>query len=86
MEALLCAALLLATLVTVALKTLTPVITNVSAASNQPNFSNYAKTPSNHATSFNTDTPYTGSIESRWDAGSFWDEEAPAYDLTQSAP
>ena len=78
--------LLLATLVTVALKTLTPVIANVSAPSNQPNFSNRTKTLSNRATSFGSDTPYTGSIESRWDAGSFWDEEAPAYDLTQSAP
>ena len=74
MEALLCAALLLATLVAVALDTLTPVI----AVSYHP------KTPSNRASSGDIHTPYTGSIESRWDSGSFWDEEAPAYDLTQS--
>jgi hypothetical protein len=80
MEALLCAALLLATLVAVALETPTPVIA-VSAASNRPNFSNHPKTSSNRATLGDIDA---GSIESRWDSGSFWDEEAPAYDLTQS--
>jgi hypothetical protein len=83
MEALLCCALLLAMLVAVALRTLTPVIASVSAPPNQANFSNHPKTPSNRAATVDFDT--TGSIESRWDSGSFWDEEAPDYDLTQSA-
>ena len=47
----------------------------------QPNFSNQAKTTSDQAASFEIDIPSTGSIETPWDTGSLWDDEAPTYDL-----
>jgi len=83
MEALLCAVFLLATLVTIAIKTLTPVTASGSAPSTQPNFSSKAKTRAHGTTSFEIETPDAGSIGTPWDSGSLWDDEAPAYDLTQ---
>jgi hypothetical protein len=66
----------------VAVRSLAPVTAgDASMRSSQPNFSSQAKTTSKRAISSEIDIPYTGSIESPWDTGSFWDEEAPAYEL-----
>jgi hypothetical protein len=80
--ALLGALVLLTTLLTVAIKSLAPVTAgDASMRPSQPNFSSQAKTTFNRATSFEIDIPFTGSIETPWDTGSLWDEEAPAYDF-----
>ena len=79
-EALLCAVLLLATLATVAIRTLAPVTAGDGVAlADQLNISSKPKAPPGRArfTSFEIETP--------WDKGSFWDDEAPAYDLSQPA-
>ena len=80
-EALLCAVLLLATLVTVAIRALAPVTAgDALVLPDQLNISSKAKAPPGRATrstSFEIETP--------WDKGSFWDDEAPAYDLSQPA-
>jgi len=76
MEALLCALLLLATLATIAIKTLTPVTANNgSVVSDHPNMASKAKRYPALDTSFE--------LESHWDKGAFWDDGAPAYDLSQ---
>jgi len=81
MEALLCAAFLLATFVTVAIRTLAPVTASVGLVlPDQLNTSSKAKAPSGRATRFTS-----FEIETPWDKGSFWDDEAPAYDLSQPA-
>ena len=85
MQLLLCAVCLLATVIIVVSAILPPVGASGSAAFEQPNFSSQAKTPLHLANSLELDIPAPGSIESPWDAGSIWDEEASAYDLTQSA-
>jgi hypothetical protein len=85
-QLLLCAACLLTTLIFFLSAILSPMKgASGSAASERSNFSNQAKTPLHLANSLEFDIPAPGSIESPWDAGSIWDEEASAYDLTQSA-
>ena len=77
LKALLCALLLLATLATIAIKTLTPVTANNgSVVSVRPNIASKAKRYPGLDTSFE--------FESHWDKGAFWDDEAPAYDLSQT--
>jgi len=73
---LLCAVFLLATFVTLAIRTLAPVTASDGLAlSGRPNTSSKAKAPHGRpARSFEIETP--------WDEGSFWDYEAPAYDLS----
>jgi hypothetical protein len=85
MEALLCAIFLLAALLTVAIKTLAPVIAadRVVAADSvviavELNNSSKAKTPPARAARRFT----TFEFEAPWDKGSFWDDEAPAHDLS----
>jgi hypothetical protein len=85
MQLLLCAAFLLTTVIMVVAAILPPPEASGSSASEQSNFSSQSKTPSHFANSLEFDIPATGSIETPWDTGSDWDEEAPAYDLTQSA-
>ena len=63
---------------------LPPVGASGSAAFEQPSFSSQAKAPLHRPNSLELDIPAPGSIESPWDAGSIWDGEASAYDLTQS--
>ena len=72
MKALLCALSLLA-LAVVASKTLAPV-----TAYNASVVLRIAKTYPSNETSFE--------IESPWDKGALWDDEAPAYDLWQVRP
>jgi hypothetical protein len=80
--ALLGALVLLTILLTVVARSLAPVTAgDASMRPGQPAFSSQTKTTFNYATPFEIDTPYTGSIESPWDAGSLWDEGAPYYDL-----
>jgi hypothetical protein len=84
MEALLCAIFLLAILFTIAIKTLAPVIAadRVVAADSvviavELNNSSKAKTsPAGDARRFST-----FEFQAPWDKGSFWDDEAPGYDL-----
>jgi hypothetical protein len=83
MQLLLCTACLLTTVIILVSAILAPVGVSGSAASEH--FSSQAKTPLHLTNSLEFDIPATGSIETPWDAGSIWDEEAPAYDLTQSA-
>ena len=78
--ALIGALILLATLVTVAVRSLPTVAAGDASMSSQLNFSNQAKATSN-VTSFEVDTPYMGTLETRWDAGALWDDEAPVFDL-----
>jgi hypothetical protein len=84
-QLILCVACLLTTVVIVVSAILPPVGASRSAAFGRPHFSNQAKTPLHLANSLELDIPAPGSIESPWDAGSIWDEEASAYDPTQSA-
>jgi hypothetical protein len=85
MEALLCAIFLLAILFTIAIKTLAPVIAadGLVAADSvviavELNNSCKAKTsPAGEASRFST-----FEFQAAWDKGSFWDEEAPSYDLS----
>jgi hypothetical protein len=81
MGALLGALVLLATLVTVAVRSLPTVAAGDSSMRPQLNFSIQVKATFNPVTSFEIDTPYMGSFETRWDAGALWDDEAPAYEL-----
>jgi hypothetical protein len=69
MKALLCALVLLAILATVATKTLSPV-----TAYNASVVLHIAKTYPSLETS--------SEIESTWDKGALWDDEAPAFDLS----
>jgi hypothetical protein len=85
MGALLGAVLLLSALLMVGVKSLAPVtVGDASMRPSQPNLSNQAKTIVEAAAPFEIDVPYMGSIETPLDAGSIWDEEAPAYDLRPS--
>jgi hypothetical protein len=85
MQALLCAIVLLAALLTVAIKTLAPVVAADSVIAGdsvviavEPNNSTQAEArPNRPAPRFNT-----FEFESSWDKGSFWDAEAPAFDLS----
>jgi hypothetical protein len=84
MEALLCAIFVLAALFTIAIKTLAPVIAadRVMAADSvviavQLNNSSKAKTSPSAARRLTT-----FEFEAPWDKGSFWDDEAPGYDLS----
>jgi hypothetical protein len=77
-EALLCAVLLLATLGMVAIRTLAPVTARDDSV--PQTLSSKAKAPPDRATRFTS-----FEIETPWDKGSFWDDEAPAYDLSQPA-
>jgi hypothetical protein len=82
MGALLGALVLLTALFAAAVRALAPVTAaDASMLPREPHFSSKPKTTFNNVTSFEIDTPYTGSIESPWDAGSLWDEGAPYYDL-----
>jgi hypothetical protein len=68
--------ILLATVAMFALKTPTPVVASRgSMPSDEPNRSSQSKETSRPAESFEIDTS--------WDKGSLWDDEAPAYDLSQ---
>jgi hypothetical protein len=85
MEALLCAVFLLAVLLTVAIKTLAPVIAadRMVAVDSviiavELNTSSKAKTPPRRAAR----RFITFEFEAPWDKGSFWDDEASAYDLS----
>jgi len=71
-EGLLFGVLLLVTLFAVAVKTLSPV-TASNDSSDRPNI---ARAYPGLTTSFE--------FESRWDKGALWDDQAPAYDLSQS--
>jgi hypothetical protein len=77
-EALLCVVLLLATLGMVAIRTLAPVTARDDSV--PQTLSSKAKAPPERATRFTS-----FEIETPWDKGSFWDDEAPAYDLSQPA-
>ena len=82
MGALLGALVLLTIFLTVAVRSLATVaVDDRSMRPTQPNFSSQAKTTFNRATPFEIDILYTGSMESPWDTGSLWDEEAPVYNL-----
>jgi hypothetical protein len=76
-EAFICAVfILIATVALFALKTPTPVVANRgSMPSDEPNRSSQSKETSRPAESFE--------IETSWNKGSLWDDEAPAYDLSQ---
>jgi hypothetical protein len=72
-EALLFAILMLVTLVAVATKTLTPVTAGNDLIADRPTIAGpYPSLP----TSFEFESP--------WDKGALWDDQAPAYDLSQS--
>jgi hypothetical protein len=74
MEGRLVAVLLLATLLAVATKKLTPVIASNVAVTARPTMAKaYPGLP---ISSFE--------FESRWDKGALWDDQAPAYDLSYS--
>ena len=83
--ALLGALALLTTLVAVAVRSLATVAPDdIPMRSRQPNLSSQTKATFNPAAaSFEINVPYRGSIETPWDTGSLWDEEAPAYDLAR---
>jgi hypothetical protein len=69
-------------LLTLAVRSLTSLAADdASMRPRQPTFSSQAKTTFNRASAFEIDIPYTGSIDTPWDTGSLWDEQAPAYDL-----
>ena len=85
MVVLLGAVVLLVLLLTVAARSLAPVTAGETLTlHSQPNFSNQAKTTSNQAASFEIDIPIYRFIETPWDEGGLWDEEARAYDLRPS--
>jgi hypothetical protein len=82
MGALVIALVLLTILLAVAVSSFAPVTADdTSIRPRQPTFSSQAKTTFNRAPAFEIDIPYTGSIDTPWDTGSLWDEQAPAYDL-----
>ena len=84
MQWLLCVIFLVTTVIMVVSAILPPVEAGGSTDSEQSNFSSKAKMPSNLTPSLDFDFPAPGSIETPWDAGSIWDEEAPDYDITQT--
>jgi hypothetical protein len=84
-EALLCAIFLLAILFTIAIKTLAPVIAadRVVAADSvvlavELNNSSKAKT----SRAGDARRSRTFEFDASWDNGSFWDDEAPGYELS----
>ena len=67
--------ILLATVAMFALKTLTPVVASrASVPSNEPNLSSQTEEASRPA--------YPSELQTPWDKGSLWDDEATVYDLT----
>jgi hypothetical protein len=84
MQWLLCVIFLVTTVIMVVSAILPPVEASGLTDSEQSNISSRAKMPSNLTHSLEFDFPAPGSIETPWDAGAIWDEEAPAYDVTQT--
>ncbi len=86
-KALLCAIFLLAALFRIAIKTLAPVIAadrvvapdSVVIAVQLNNSSKTKTSPNSVARRFTT-----FEFEAPWDKGSFWDDEATAYDLSSA--
>lgn len=73
MEGLLFAAPLLVTLLAVAIKTLTPVTASNDSIADRPTV---VRAYPGLTTSWEFESP--------WDKGALWDDQAPAYDLSQS--